>query len=127
LNSIKIDLDCRLGSIDRAIFGGFAEHVGRCIYGGIYEPDSPYADETGLRSDVLAALRRMQMPVIRYPGGNFVSGYRWRDGVGPRNERPRRLDLAWGTVETNQFGTDEFVEFCRAIGSSTVTARRIPR
>lgn len=117
MNSIKIDLDRRLGSIDRAIFGGFAEHLGRCIYGGIYEPDSPYADESGFRSDVLAALRRLRMPVIRYPGGNFVSGYRWRDGVGPRSERPSRLDVAWGTVETNQFGTDEFVAFCRAINS----------
>ena len=117
MNSIKIDLNRQLGSIDRAIFGGFAEHLGRCIYRGIYEPDSPLADETGLRRDVLAALRRLQMPVIRYPGGNFVSGYRWRDGVGPRNERPPRLDLAWGSVESNQFGTDEFIDFCRVINT----------
>ncbi len=96
MNHIKIDLERRLGSIDRNIFGGFAEHLGRCIYNGIFEPASPLADAQGIRTDVLAALRRLRMPLIRYPGGNFVSGYRWRDGVGPVEARPARDDLAWG-------------------------------
>jgi alpha-N-arabinofuranosidase len=89
--------------------------MARCIYGGIYDPGSPLADETGLRRDVIAALRRLNMPLIRYPGGNFVSGYRWQDGVGPLGERPPRLDLAWHVVDTNQFGTNEFVRFCRQV------------
>jgi alpha-N-arabinofuranosidase len=117
MNHISIDLQRTLGSLDRHVFGGFAEHLERCIYGGIFDPDSPHADEHGLRTDVIAALRRLRMPVIRYPGGNFVSGYRWEDGVGPRDQRPARLDLAWHTVESNQFGTNEFIEFCRLLGT----------
>ena len=115
MDQIRVDLDRTLGSIDRNIFGGFAEHLGRCIYGGIYEPNSPLADENGIRTDVLAALQRLHMPVLRYPGGNFVSGYRWRDGVGPLDERPARAELAWASVESNQFGTNEFVQFCRKL------------
>ena len=122
MNNIRIDLDRQLGTIDRNIFGGFAEHLGRCIYGGIYEPGSPLADEDGLRRDVLDALRRLRMPIIRYPGGNFVSGYRWRDGVGPAAERQPRLDLAWNAVEPNAFGTNEFVRFCRKIGAEPYIA-----
>ncbi|GAB4407929.1 MAG: alpha-N-arabinofuranosidase [Anaerolineae bacterium] len=117
MNCISIDLQRTLGSLDRNVFGGFAEHLERCIYGGIFDPDSPHADERGLRTDVIAALRRLRMPVIRYPGGNFVSGYRWEDGVGPRDQRPARLDLAWHTVESNQFGTNEFIDFCRLLGT----------
>ena len=117
MNSIRIDLERTLGAIDRNIFGGFAEHLGRCIYGGIYEPDSPLADEHGLRTDVLDALRRLRMPLIRYPGGNFASGYRWRDGVGSVSERPARADLAWFVTDPNHFGTNEFVRFCRKLGS----------
>ncbi len=117
-NRIQIDLNRTYGSIDRNIFGGFAEHLGRCIYGGVYDPESPLADGQGLRPDVREALRRLRMPVIRYPGGNFVSGYRWRDGVGPRSERPARLELAWHTVETNQFGTNEFIDFCRQVNAA---------
>lgn len=117
MNTIKIDLDRRLGSINRNLFGGFAEHLGRCIYGGIYDPGSPLADEDGLRTDVLNALRRLKMPVMRYPGGNFVSGYRWMDGVGPVEIRPARPELAWETIEPNHFGTNEFVKFCRKINS----------
>lgn len=117
MNRIIIDPGRILGNIDRNIFGGFAEHLGRCIYGGIYEPGSPLADEYGLRTDVLAALKRLGMPVIRYPGGNFASGYRWRDGVGSADERKSRTDLAWHDVESNLFGTDEFINFCRQIGS----------
>ena len=115
MNRIDVNLDRVIGTIDRNIFGGFAEHLERCIYGGIYDPASPLADARGLRTDVMDALRQLQMHVMRYPGGNFVSGYRWRDGVGPRNTRPVRMDMAWHTIESNQFGTDEFIEFCRAI------------
>ncbi len=105
------------GAIDRNIFGGFAEHMHRCIYGGIYDPGSPDADDQGLRLDVLDALRRLRMPVVRYPGGNFVSAYRWRDGVGPLADRPARLDLAWNALESNHFGTNEFIRFCRRLGA----------
>jgi alpha-L-arabinofuranosidase len=115
LNRIKVDVDRTLGDIDRNIFGGFVEHLGRCVNGGIFDPDSPLADENGLRSDVRAAVERLRLSNIRYPGGNFVSGYRWRDGVGPRDERPRRAELAWAAVEPNAFGTNEFVRFCRTI------------
>ena len=117
MNHIQIDVHRSLGHINRDIFGGFAEHLGRCIYGGIYDPDSPLADANGLRTDVLDALRRLRMPVIRYPGGNFVSGYRWRDGVGPLEERAPRTDLAWGALEPNAFGTNEFITFCRQLGT----------
>lgn len=117
MNRITIDLQRTLGELDRNVFGGFAEHLDHCVYGGIYDPDSPHADERGLRSDVIEALRRLRMPVMRYPGGNFVSGYRWRDGVGAKESRPSRLDLAWQTVESNEFGTNEFIEFCRILGT----------
>jgi alpha-N-arabinofuranosidase len=117
MNTIKIDLARRLGPVNHNLFGGFAEHLGRCIYGGIYDPGSPRADEDGLRTDVLDALRRLKMPVIRYPGGNFVSGYRWMDGVGPAENRPARPELAWDTIEPNLFGTNEFVKFCHKINS----------
>ena len=115
MNQIKIDPERQIGQINRDIFGGFAEHLGRHIYGGIYEPGSPLADENGFRADVLEAVRRLKMPLIRYPGGNFVSGYRWRDGVGPKAERPARVELAWQDIESNHFGTDEFVAWCRAL------------
>ena len=122
MNHIKIDPERTLAPIDPNIFGGFAEHLGRCIYGGIYEPDSPQAGEDGLRQDVLAALKRLNMPVMRYPGGNFVSGYRWRDAVGPKEERNARMELAWHDVEPNTFGTNEFVDFCRKINSEPYMA-----
>ncbi len=115
INRIDVNPERPLASIDRNIFGGFAEHLGRCVYRGIYDPDSPLADEAGLRPDVLAALRRLRMPLIRYPGGNFVSGYRWIDGVGPRNERPTRLDMAWQAIDPNTFGTNDFIDFCRIL------------
>lgn len=117
MNRILINPEHSTGTLDPNVFGGFAEHLGHCVYGGMYDPESPLADERGLRTDVLDAMRRLKMPVIRYPGGNFVSGYRWRDGVGPRAERPVRLDMAWDTIETNQFGTNEFIEWCRLINT----------
>jgi alpha-N-arabinofuranosidase len=117
LNRIRIDLDRTLGTIDRNLFGSFVEHLGRCVHGGVYDPESPLADGNGLRSDLRAALDRLRLANIRYPGGNFVSGYRWRDGVGPVDERPRRAELAWASVEPNTFGTNEFVTFCRTVGA----------
>jgi alpha-L-arabinofuranosidase len=114
---IYVDTNRTIGDISPFLFGGFAEHMGRCIYGGIYDPASPHADERGLRRDVLAALREANYRIMRYPGGNFLSGYHWMDGVGPRTERPRRRDLAWKSIESNQFGVNEFIEFCRQINT----------
>ena len=115
--TVYLDPKRVISEISPLLFGGFAEHMGRCIYGGIYDPASPFADEQGFRTDVLDALREVNYRIIRYPGGNFVSGYRWQDGVGPQADRPRRRELAWQSVETNQFGTDEFMQFCGKIGA----------
>ncbi|MEN9937348.1 MAG: hypothetical protein RLZZ387_3927 [Chloroflexota bacterium] len=115
---VLIDNERTVAPISRLLFGGFAEHMGRCVYGGIYDPRSEHADENGLRSDVLAALKEVGYTTIRYPGGNFLSGYRWQDGVGPKEKRPRRRELAWQSVDTNQFGTDEFMTFCRSLGTA---------
>lgn len=109
---IKIDLDRTHGQVDRYIYGGFIEQLGRCVYGGIYEAGSALSDEHGYRKDVMQALRELRTPLLRWPGGNFVSGYCWTDGIGPRELRPRRKELAWNTIESNQFGTDEFLHYC---------------
>src|SRR5918999_1293457 len=114
---IAVDVARTLGRVDRRIFGNFIEHLGRCIYGGVYESGSPLSDDFGFRTDVLEAARGLRVPVLRWPGGNFVSGYRWTDGIGPREQRPRRLELAWRAEESNHFGTDEFIEYCRALGA----------
>ncbi len=114
---IKIDTDRKLGSVDRRIFGSFIEHLGRCIYGGVFEPGSKLADENGFRRDVLEAARGLRIPLLRWPGGNFVSGYHWTDGIGPPEKRPRRSELAWHAEESNLFGTDEFIRYCRALGT----------
>ena len=115
---VHIDTNRIISPVSPLLFSGFAEHMGRCIYGGIYEPGSPHADENGLRRDVLAALRELNFRSMRYPGGNFLSGYRWEDGVGPRDQRPARRDLAWQSIETNQFGTDEFIDYCAQLGTA---------
>ncbi|HEX5689553.1 MAG TPA: alpha-L-arabinofuranosidase C-terminal domain-containing protein, partial [Roseiflexaceae bacterium] len=120
--NVYVDTNRAIGEISPLLFGGFAEHMGRCIYEGIYEPGSPLADENGFRRDVLAALREINYRVMRYPGGNFLSGYNWLDGVGPREQRPRRRELAWRSIETNQFGTDEFMQFCREIDTEPMMA-----
>ncbi|WP_100444404.1 arabinosylfuranosidase ArfA [Glycomyces xiaoerkulensis] len=114
----RIEFDPRftVADVPERLFGSFAEHLGRCIYTGIYEPDHPTADADGLRGDVLDLVRELGPTMIRYPGGNFVSGYRWEDGIGPKAERPKRLDLAWQTTETNRFGLGEFMKFCRTTG-----------
>jgi alpha-N-arabinofuranosidase len=115
---VFVDTNRTIAPISPLLFGGFAEHMGRCVYEGIYDPESPHADEHGLRKDVMGALRDQSYTVIRYPGGNFLSGYNWLDGVGPKAQRPRRRELAWQSVETNQFGTNEFIEFCAAINAA---------
>ena len=102
-----------IGTTDRRLFGAFVEHLGRCVYGGLYEPGHPTATKEGFRGDVLELVRELGPTIIRYPGGNFVSGYDWEDGVGPVEERPRQLDLAWLTIEPNTFGTNEFIDWCR--------------
>ena len=104
-----LDPAFRIAPVDRRLFGSFVEHMGRCVYGGIYEPGHPESDSDGNRLDVLELTRGLGISVIRYPGGNFVSGYRWEDGVGPVSERPRRLDQAWRSIETNEFGLNEFM------------------
>src|SRR5271167_1445587 len=114
---IKIDFDRQIGKIDHNIYGNFIEHLGRCIYGGIFEEGSPLSDSDGFRKDVMEAVKGLGVSILRWPGGNFVSGYSWKDGVGPRDLRPPRPDHAWGALETNRFGTDEFLNFCQRIGT----------
>ncbi len=114
---ITLDNERTIGAISPLLFGGFAEHMGRCVYGGLYDPGSPQADEQGFRRDVQEALREQRLSILRYPGGNMLSGYDWRDGVGPKDQRPRRRELAWQSIDTNQFGTDEFIAYCRSLGT----------
>jgi alpha-N-arabinofuranosidase len=114
---IKLDLDRRVGKLDRRVFGGFIEHLGRCIYGGVFDEGSSLSDDRGYRRDVLQAAKDLRIPILRWPGGNFVSGYHWTDGIGPREERPRKTELAWLSEESNRFGTDEFIEYCRLLGA----------
>jgi alpha-N-arabinofuranosidase len=105
------------GEMDRRLLGAFLEHLGRAIYTGVYEPGSPLADANGFRKDVAAEIKGLAVPIMRYPGGNFVSGYNWLDGVGPKDKRPTVLERAWNSMETNQFGTDEFIQWCRLVGT----------
>ena len=104
-----------VGEVSPLIFGGFLEHLGRSIYEGVYDPQSGHADADGVRTDVIEALRELALTVVRYPGGNFASGYHWRDGVGPRQSRPAVRELAWQSLEPNTFGTDEFIALCRKL------------
>ncbi|KAK4154521.1 putative alpha-L-arabinofuranosidase C [Chaetomidium leptoderma] len=115
--SITIHPANKIAKIDDNIYGGFTEHMGRCIYGGIYDPGNPLSDENGFRKDVIGALKELNVPVVRYPGGNFVATYHWLDGVGPKENRPSRPELAWIGTETNEFGTDEFMKWCEAVGT----------
>jgi alpha-L-arabinofuranosidase len=117
MTRILIDPSHSLGSVDRKVFGGFVEHHGRCIYGGLYEEDSPLADARGFRTDVLDLLRGLRLGVLRWPGGNFVSNYHWTDGIGPKVARPRRPELDWRGEESNTFGTDEFLLYCAELGT----------
>ena len=115
----RIYLDSRrtISPLDPNVFGSFLEHLGRAIYEGIYDPGSSLSDANGFRKDVIDEVRQLGVPIIRYPGGNFVSGYNWLDGVGPKQDRPRILDKAWNTIDTNQFGTNEFMAWCKLVGA----------
>lgn len=117
-----MDRDFAIGKIDPRIYGSFIEHLGRAVYGGIYEPGHPTADENGFRRDVIEMVRRLGVPVVRYPGGNFVSGFNWEDSVGPRDQRPKRLDLAWFTTETNEVGLHEFVDWAKKADTEVMYA-----
>jgi alpha-N-arabinofuranosidase len=119
---IKIDSDRIIGEVDPLLFGNFAEHLGRMIYGGIYEEGSPLSDERGFRLDVLEAVKGLDVSILRWPGGNFVSSYNWQDGIGPMDQRPVRAELAWNDLETNRFGTDEFLAYAEEIGAEPYIA-----
>jgi len=114
---IKIDFDRKIGEIDPKIYGGFLEPIRTVVYGTLYDPSSPFADENGFRKDYMELIRELKVPVIRWPGGNYVSGYNWKDGIGPKEQRPARLDLAWHQIENNHMGTDEYVKFCNLVGA----------
>ena len=120
--SVTLDKAYQIGRIDPRIYGSFIEHLGRAVYGGIYEPGHPLADEKGFRKDVIEMVRKLNVPVVRYPGGNFVSGFNWEDSVGPVSERPKRLDLAWFTTETNEVGLHEFAEWTAKCDSQVMYA-----
>lgn len=114
---VVVDPSRKISTLDRNLFGSFLEQLGRAIYTGIYEPGSPRADSNGFRTDVMEEIRTLGVPIIRWPGGNFVSGYNWLDGVGPKKDRPKVLDRAWNTLDSNQFGTDEFITWCKQVGT----------
>lgn len=120
--SVKLDRDYTISRIDPRIYGSFIEHLGRAVYGGIYEPDHPTADEQGFRTDVLELVKKLGVPVVRYPGGNFVSGFNWEDSVGDKASRPKRLDLAWFTTETNEVGLHEFYDWAKKADSEVMYA-----
>ncbi|ASW55382.1 alpha-N-arabinofuranosidase [Plantactinospora sp. KBS50] len=120
--SFTVDPSFRVGAVDPRLYGSFVEHMGRCVYSGIYEPGHADADGDGFRTDVADLVRELGVPIVRYPGGNFVSGYRWEDGIGPVRDRPRRLDLAWRSVETNEVGVAEFVRWAATVGAAPMMA-----
>lgn len=112
-----LDKEYKIGEVDKRIYGSFIEHLGRAVYGGIYEPSHPKADELGFRKDVMDLVKELQVPIVRYPGGSFVSGYNWEDGVGPKEKRKKKLDLEWRSVETNQVGINEFMEWSKRVNT----------
>jgi alpha-N-arabinofuranosidase len=114
---IKIDFDRKIGAVDPNIYGAFVEPIRTVVYGSIYDPKSTFADENGFRKDFIQLIRELKIPVVRWPGGNYVSGYNWEDGIGPKEQRPSRKDLAWNQIETNQMGTDEYVKLCNLLGA----------
>jgi alpha-N-arabinofuranosidase len=114
---IKIDIDRQIGEVSPLLFGNFAEHLGRMIYGGIYDEGNPLSDADGYRKDVIEVVKKLGVSILRYPGGNFSSGYDWKDGIGPKDKRPVREELAWNALESNRFGTDEFLRYCERVGA----------
>ena len=121
-SAISIDKNFVVGDVDERIYGSFIEHLGRAVYEGIYQPGSKFADEHGFRSDVISLINELNVPIVRYPGGNFVSGYHWEDGVGPKENRPEKIDLAWNVIETNQFGLNEFMDWSKKAGTKPMMA-----
>jgi len=119
---IKINKENVIGKIDDRIYGSFIEHLGRAVYGGIYEPGHETADDCGFRQDVMELIKAINVPIVRYPGGNFVSGYNWEDGTGPKEKRPKKMELAWSSVETNEVGIDEFQEWAKRAGAEVMMA-----
>ena len=119
---LTVDPHFTIGTVNRRLFGAFVEHLGRCVYTGIYEPSHPLADEDGFRTDVLDLARELGVTTIRYPGGNFVSGFRWEDAIGPKENRPSRLDLAWHSTESNEVGIDEFARWLEKAGGELMYA-----
>ena len=117
-----LDKHFRIAKTDQRIYGSFIEHLGRAIYTGIFEPDHPRADNGGFREDVMMLIKELGVPIVRYPGGNFVSGYSWEDGIGPVEKRPVRLELAWRSIETNEFGLNEFISWARKVGAAPMMA-----
>jgi alpha-L-arabinofuranosidase len=120
--SLTVDPAYEIGTVDPRLYGSFVEHMGRCVYTGIYEPGHPSANGDGFRQDVAGLVRELGVPIVRYPGGNFVSNYKWEDGIGPVADRPRRLDLAWRSLETNEVGVGEFVTWARSVGVDPMMA-----
>ncbi|MEM4849049.1 MAG: alpha-N-arabinofuranosidase, partial [Ignisphaera sp.] len=115
---VYVDTSAVVAPLDKRVYGQFIEHLGRCIYGGIWVGEkSSIPNIKGYRLDVLEAVKAIKPPIVRWPGGNFVSQYHWMDGIGPRENRPRKFDLAWGLVEPNEFGTDEYMEWIKLIGA----------
>ncbi|WP_099469895.1 arabinosylfuranosidase ArfA [Konateibacter massiliensis] len=119
---IIINKNYKIGEIDKRIYGSFVEHMGRVVYTGIYEPNHPCSDEEGFRTDVIEAVKNLGITTVRYPGGNFVSAYNWEDGVGPKEQRPKRLELAWKAIETNEFGTNEFMKWIKKVEAEPMLA-----
>ena len=119
---ITLDKDFQISRVDKRIYGSFIEHLGRAVYGGIYQPGHPSADEEGFRQDVLDLVREIGVPIVRYPGGNFVSNFYWEDSVGPVADRPRRLELAWRSTEPNLVGVNEFASWSKKAGSDVMMA-----
>jgi len=122
---VLVNASRKIAPMDPRLMGAFLEHLGRAIYGGIYEPGSPLSDENGFRKDVVKEMQDLACPIMRYPGGNFVSGYDWLHGVGPKKDRPSVLDRAWNTQETNQFGTNEFIDWCKLVGTEPLLATNL--
>jgi len=120
--NLILDKDFMIARVDERLFGSFIEHLGRSIYGGIYDPGNPKSDQNGFRRDAIEMVKKLNVSIVRYPGGNFVSGFNWEDSIGPREQRPKRLDLAWFTTETNEFGLHEFCDWCNKVGCEVMYA-----
>ena len=117
-----LDKEFQIAPIDKRIYGSFIEHLGRAVYKGIYQPGHPSADEDGFRKDVMELVKELDVPIIRYPGGNFVSNFFWEDSVGPVEERPHRLELAWRSLEKNEIGLNEFSKWAKKVNSDVMMA-----